>query len=360
MRFVRLDNCKPGMEVARDVMAANGLILIKHGSILKESYLEALDNLGYTGIYIRDDLNPNLPEENTTIPEKLRNESVETVRGVLTRIKTLGAKDNTQAFLQDIENLLSEIMSQVSKNRGQTSNINALKTFDQYTYQHSLDVTVLSLIIGTELGLSRPELNSLGKSAFFHDIGKLYVPITILNKPSSLTKEEFDEVKKHPELGHALLKDTLKLEKNIYESALYHHERYDGSGYPHGIYGDHIPFFSRIIAVADTYDAMTSRRIYRNALPASEVYEYIMGNSGHHFDPAVVDAFLRKVAPFPVGTTIVLSDGRYGVVIKNNANFMMRPLIRILRISEEDSQEEIDIDLATDQDALNITIMGTL
>lgn len=170
--------------------------------------------------------------------------------------------------------------------------LQALEAKDKYTYGHSMRVTYFALVVGKELGISDQELYELEVSALFHDVGKIGVPDHILNKPSRLDEDEFQVMKKHPEMSAEILRGY-----DIFETAAtnakHHHERFDGRGYPDGLKGESIPLFSRIILIADTFDAMTSTRPYRKGLPYSVAFEELMQFSGSQFDTDLVKAFIR-------------------------------------------------------------------
>jgi len=170
--------------------------------------------------------------------------------------------------------------------------LKALDCKDHYTFGHSMRVAYFSLVTGRELGLSDEELKELELSAIFHDIGKIGTPDQVLNKPSRLTEEEFQIMKQHPEHSYEILKEYPMLEK-IGRNARYHHERYDGRGYPEGMKGEDIPLLSRIILIADTFDAMTSTRPYRKGLDYSVAFEELEQFAGTQFDPKCVAAFVE-------------------------------------------------------------------
>ena len=173
--------------------------------------------------------------------------------------------------------------------------LKALDCKDHYTFGHSMRVAYFSLVTGKELGLSDEEMKELELSAIFHDIGKIGTPDQVLNKPSRLTEEEFLVMKQHPEQSYEILKEYPIFEK-IALNARYHHERYDGRGYPEGMKGEEIPLFARIILIADTFDAMTSTRPYRKGLDYSVAYEELNQFSGSQFDPKCVKAFISGMA----------------------------------------------------------------
>jgi len=162
---------------------------------------------------------------------------------------------------------------------------------DSYTRGHSDRVSAYSVLIGEKLGLSATDLNTLKIGGLFHDIGKIGVPDSILLKDSRLTDDEYSEIKNHPAIGAHILSNAT-IFKDVIPIVKHHHERYDGKGYPGKLSGENIPYMARITAVADAFDAMTSKRTYRDSLPIEVVKEEIEKNKGTQFDPQIADAFL--------------------------------------------------------------------
>lgn len=173
--------------------------------------------------------------------------------------------------------------------------LKALDCKDHYTFGHSMRVAYFSLVTGAELGLSMEEMKELELSAMFHDIGKIGTPDQVLNKPSRLTEEEFAVMKQHPELTYEILSEYPMFER-VALNARHHHERYDGRGYPSGLKGEDIPLYARIILIADTFDAMTSTRVYRKGLAYEVAFEELRQFTGSQFDPQCVEAFVRGMA----------------------------------------------------------------
>lgn len=169
--------------------------------------------------------------------------------------------------------------------------LSALKCKDDYTWGHSLRVAYFCVSVGREMGLSEAEIYELEISALFHDIGKIGVPDSVLMKPSRLTDEEFLEMKLHPSKSFEILQDY-PVFKNMAINAKYHHERFDGRGYPEGLKGEDIPLFSRIILISDTFDAMTSTRPYRKGLPFEVAFAELREFSGTQFDGNIVEKFI--------------------------------------------------------------------
>ncbi|MNL32917.1 Cyclic di-GMP phosphodiesterase response regulator RpfG [compost metagenome] len=168
---------------------------------------------------------------------------------------------------------------------------NVYKIFDTYTEEHSNRVSMYSVLIGKKLNLNEDEISCLKVGGLLHDIGKNEISDNILNKPSKLTDDEFVQMKTHITLGETLLQSDKDYEKVI-PIVKYHHEKFNGNGYPYNLKGEEIPFLARITAIADTFDAMTSNRVYRNALPMETIIEEFRKNKGIQFDPQLVDVFL--------------------------------------------------------------------
>jgi HD-GYP domain-containing protein (c-di-GMP phosphodiesterase class II) len=213
---------------------------------------------------------------------------------------------------------------------------------------------VIAIAIGVSLELNRRELYYLGMAAMLHDIGKKFISSEILDKEGPLTDSEFIEIKKHPKLGYEHIKDNYNLPASVYIAILQHHEKFDGSGYPDSKNGKDISLFGRILLVADIYDALVSKRPYHNAYSPSEAIEYIMSSNGAMFDPNILEAFLKKVAAYPIGSCVELSNGIKALVVENFQDANLRPLVRYIN----ENGEECYINLRNDVDARNITILG--
>lgn len=355
MRFIPTYCLREGMLLAKNLYGKTGDLMLKAGTILDSNYVNGIKRLGYNGIYIEDDLSKDI-EVVSIINEDLRREAVKGMKDIFIYAERADTKKQTTQIEQTkkyVENIVDEILS----NKHIMVNMVDLKVFDDYTFYHSLNVAVLSVVMGVALNLNKEELYKLGLGGLLHDVGKVFIDKEILNKPGKLTYEEYESVKKHSEMGFGYLKKEFDIPIKSYIGTLEHHERFDGAGYPSGRKGTEISLFGRIIAIADVYDALTSDRPYKKAFLPSEAMEYIMGNCGEMFDPELVNIFVRKVAPYPIGTCVKLSNGKVGIVLQNYEDCCMRPRIRIFEEENPSVGNEI-IDLKYDKDINNVTIIG--
>jgi len=165
-----------------------------------------------------------------------------------------------------------------------------------------------------------------------HDIGKMMIPLQIINKPSQLDDGEFDIIKGHPSEGFRYLFENHIGDEEIWAGVRHHHERMDGTGYPSGLAGADIPIMSRIVSVADVYDALTSIRPYRRPMQPAAALEYVMGGANHIFDFDVVTAFLEKIQPYPLGSFVELSNGKLAMIVNNE--HPMRPTVQVLETGQ--------------------------
>ncbi|URN92692.1 MAG: HD-GYP domain-containing protein [Candidatus Pristimantibacillus lignocellulolyticus] len=216
----------------------------------------------------------------------------------------------------------------------------AIKAKDDYTYQHNIGVGILSTLIGTWMNLDESELSILSLAATLHDVGKVHIPIEILNKPGKLTDKEFNIVKKHTILGYDLLKATTGLNTKVARVALQHHEREDGRGYPLGLKKTNIELFSSIVAVADVFHAMSSKRPYHEPIPFHEIVSQMGHGRFGELNPQIVSLFLENMMKRTVGKQVVLTDGRLGKVVMLNPHRIETPLIKIDDVFVDLSQEE--------------------
>jgi HD-GYP domain-containing protein (c-di-GMP phosphodiesterase class II) len=222
-----------------------------------------------------------------------------------------------------------------------------MNSVDHYLYQHSLNVCVYTTLLGMSHGYTKEELTTLGMGALLHDIGKTQIAIDVLRKPSSLTKEEYEEMKQHARFGYELLKDEPNLPLLVAHCAFQHHERIDGSGYPRGIKGSEIHDYAKWIGVVDSYDAMTTNRVYSSPMLPHDAIERLYAGTGTLYEQKMVQLFRDKVAIYPIGITVKLQTGESGIVADLNYSYPHRPIVRILyNEAGEELKSPYEIDLS--------------
>jgi HD-GYP domain-containing protein (c-di-GMP phosphodiesterase class II) len=250
-------------------------------------------------------------------------------KGVMTKIKS-GEKVNIKKSKRIVETMVDQLLAEEQLLLSMTS----IKDYDEYTYHHSVNVSILSIALGQRLGLSKKVLTELGLTALFHDIGKLEIPYEILNKPTNFNDDEWRLIRKHPIWGvRAILKlrgfDNTTIRSSIV--AFEHHMNYDFSGYPRVKKYTELDFYSRIVSLADQYDAMTSARVYsRIPMSPDKALSIMMERAGTQLDPVLFKFFINMVGVFPIGTLMLLNTKELGLVYESDVVFMDRPRVLII------------------------------
>ncbi len=246
----------------------------------------------------------------------------------------------------ECEPLVEEISDSVLHNPGALINVVRLKRRDEYTYMHSVAVCALMLSQGRELGLEGEELRQAGMAGMLHDLGKACIPLEILNKPGKLTDAEFTIVKTHPARGHALLKQTGSASDTVLDVCLHHHEKIDGSGYPHGLSSEQITRIAKMGAVCDVYDAVTSERPYKSGWDPAEALRHMAQWKGH-FDAYALQALVRAVGIYPVGSLVRLQSNQLAVVVEQNPAALLSPRVNAFySLASKERIDPLEIDLA--------------
>ena len=333
MRLIPIHHVESGMLLGKPIFSGDGRILLKELVPLSDSYIRRLRKLGYTSIYIEDAETSDIIVEET-IPDEIRQEVVVRIKKSydhLSSPKTMERMLNSGQIGQEFSKLYNLLFDHLKVNDTFMLNMSSIYASDMYLYAHCMNVGVFSSVIGMAHGLSEERVKQLGVGAMLHDVGKLGVDKSILDKPGALTEEERIEVEKHTWYGYNILIKQAELSPLTAHCALQHHEKIDGSGYPRKLKGNDIHDFGRILAVADVYDALTSNRPYRKqpALP-HEAMEYLYAGSGTHFDPHFVRLFREYVNIYPIGMQVQLSNGTFGIVAAVTKGTLDRPTIRVV------------------------------
>ena len=354
MLYITRKHLRPGMILARDITLYNSsnfnTLLLTKGQILNNTYIKRIAYHSIEGAYIESEAFADIDVE-PYIDDKLTSNSLSQINDIYFEFKMNSGKITTNN-IKKLSSIVDSLITELLDKDDLSYNVIDFKNYDTYTFQHCLNVAILSMSTGISLRMSERQLHDLGMAGLLHDIGKMTIPVSILNKPGKLTDEEYEIMKSHPINAAELLKNYVS--NDIVRAIEGHHEKLDGSGYPYGKKGDNIHYYSKILAICDVYDALTSDRPYRKAAFPNEVIEYIMGCGDTHFDHEILSHFIKIIVAYPVGTFVKLSDDMLAVVVKNYPENIMRPVIRIINA---DGTVGEDIDLLYDNEYMNITIV---
>ena len=225
--------------------------------------------------------------------------------------------------------LVEDISDSISRNPGAIISLARLKTADDYTYMHSVAVCAMMVALAKQLGLDEAQTRSCGMAGLLHDLGKVAMPVDVLNKPGKLTDAEFDIMKQHPVEGHKMLLAGSDVDPVAIDVVLHHHEKTSGTGYPKGLKGDQISLYSKMGAVCDVYDAITSNRPYKAGWDPAESLRKMAEWANGHFDLMIFQAFVKSMGIYPVGSLIRLKSGRIGVVMEQSNKSLTTPIIKV-------------------------------
>lgn len=330
MLRIAVDSLKPGMRVARPVYSAGGQILLNVGKQIEVPFISRLQQMGVPAIYIQDASSLDLVAEDV-ITENTRVQAIKNVKSMMDIASNqLRSGRPIMVKIEEVQTTVQDIIEQLLTSRKLMINLIDIRVADDYTFAHSVNVCVLALVTGMALKYSKLQLSQLGMGALLHDMGKVMVPIDILNKPGALTAAERQEIEAHSTYGWEMLQQQKTVPNQAALAVYEHHERYDGQGYPRRLAGDNIHVFAQVVGVADVYDALTADRVYRKAHLPHEAIEYIAGAGNFLFDYGVIKAFLKHVAAYPIGTVVRLNTGETGVVVDTPAGYSQRPEVKIL------------------------------
>jgi HD-GYP domain-containing protein (c-di-GMP phosphodiesterase class II) len=348
-----------GVTIGRDVLGgADRAPLLRAGVALNSDYREGLLRAGVHAVYIDDHTSQGIAPPSPIISESTQEVAVRAVADTYAEARAaLSAhRPMDPAIADSLTPVLELMLAEVGQHGDAAVALRDMCAADAYTFQHSVDVTALGMMLGARVfesegfgsgsgSGSRTQIDErlfvLGMGLLLHDVGKLAIPGTIIKKNGPLTRSERELIELHPAAGFDLLADNgwSPLVKAV---VLRHHERWDGSGYPDGLRGTEIHEMARIASVADVFDAVTSERPYAPAQPSHEGIQVITAGSGRQFDPRIVEIFTEMVAPFPSGVEVQLTDGRRALVVEVDATALDRPRVRVL----DGPEGPVEIDLA--------------
>ena len=317
MRFTPTESLKTGMVLGKDIISPMHSVILTKGVVLSREHIQYLTDKGYLGAYVTSEDTADIEPEDHISRETL----MESVNAVCSG---------------DISELMSasrKIVSDLSNMEQLSIDLLDLRSYDEYTYRHSVNVAVYATAVAKYMGLSDKEQIQMAQAGICHDLGKRKIPPNILNKPGKLSDMEFAEIRNHPRYSYDILSKYHEISSVVRQAVLCHHENENGSGYPTGKDGSELSIHAKILHAVDVYDALISRKPYKNPYSTAEAYEYMMGGRGILFDIKVVDAMQMVIPAFPIATDVKLSTGEEAVVAEHTNN-PLRPIVRIIGTDE--------------------------
>lgn len=335
MQKISYLEAKTGMKIAKAIWHPYSYtVLLNAGTILTDIYIKRLKELKVKDIYITE--GNFLKEENfadiPTIKHFPNCIEKQVYLETYQRFKTMfeDTKEGKTFNLPPVAQTVESLVDQILHDQNILIQLALVKSHDNYTVTHSINVAIFSVLLGSFLGWAKEDLTNLGIGALLHDIGKAKIPLSILNKPGSLSFHEFGVIKHHPVFGYEELCKVPGMSDSICSIVRDHHERCDGTGYPNRLKDSEISLAAKIVAIADVYDALTTDRVYREAMMPHDAVELIMTNSADgHLDHNLVKTFLQNVAIYPIGAMVELTNGHTGKIVTIPPQMPMRPTIQL-------------------------------
>lgn len=338
--FIPTASLKEGMRMGQSITDRLDRILITRGTILNEYLINGIKKLNISGVFIEEgeeDTKPatepklsatilnTIEKHKVTDPAKVTlSESVK--KRVSTGIQYLYNNASSEQFAETSAKITNDLMRAIDENDALAVDISTLKTSDEYTFKHSVDVATISMIVAKKQGLSAKDIYNIGIAGLLHDMGKSKIPSAVLNKPAKLNDDEFAIMKQHSMLGFEILREKKDFSDSVSFAVLQHHEKMNGSGYPMGVTSDKISPYAKILSVSDVYDALVTDRPYKKSYSQRNAVEIIMSMT-EELDITAMRSFLESVILYPVDSIVQLSNGENARVVENIPGVVLRPTV---------------------------------
>lgn len=353
MKLEIISRLKGNEVLGKNIFTSDGRILLRAGTVLNDSYINKMKEMGIFYVYVEDERLEDVEVEDENV-SRLKQTIMECMSKMMRNISIIADKK----IMSDYMKIVDELIDYITRNADINKSLYDIQTDNNLTYVHSVDVCVMSTFIGYSMRMDSNSVKELGLAAVLHDIGKAQLPKSILEKQGNLTKEELNEYKEHPYLGANLLRKNMRIPESVVKAVLQHHERMDGKGYPYGLEGKNISKYARIITISDVYDTITNSRDYKKAFNPNDAYELILAGSGTIFDKEIVTIFRKSFSVYPLGCCVKLSNDVEGYVVRQNENFPDRPVIRVIYDAETKNDiEPYEIDLV---ESINLVVKSVV
>ncbi|SMP61412.1 HD-GYP domain-containing protein [Anoxynatronum buryatiense] len=336
MKKLYLAQIPNGEPLHEDLFNSNGAILVPKGKIMTPRLRQQLlrSNIEYflldaTGFNEVDHYLEHFEMETVKEIEEVRKvytESVKNISNEFERMRKIGNLDK-----KVVEETAHELVESIGRHQQVYLGLEGIRRKDFYTYIHSIDVAVFMIVLGKSLKLDRKQQERAAMAGLLHDIGKTRIHDNILLKPARLTDEEMRVMQEHSRIGHEILTKELRYPADIACAALEHHERMDGTGYPHGVNWEKLHLHSKMAAVCDIYDAITGERVYKKAMLPHEAVEFLMTIVDKHLDRSLTTQFVRNISVYPLGTRVTLNNQEEGIVVRLHDGYPTRPVVKVPR-----------------------------
>lgn len=313
MRYISLENITDDMILAQNIKDEFGRVLITKGARLSRQKRKKLKNFDVSGVYIDDEWSADIFIE-PVVDEVLAKDTIKALK---------------EMNMDAVSNCAAEIVDKLMGADDYIHDMETIKAYDENTFEHCINVAITAVTLGIGLGYNYYRLKNLAVGSLLHDIGKQLVPIDIINKKGRLTDEEMAVVREHPSYGYKILSKDINTYSSTREIVHQHHENWDGSGYPRGLKEDEIYELAMVTHVCDVFDALISKRSYKEAFSYHTAIEILKEGSETMFRPELVEAFFRYVPVYHKGSEVTLTNGDEALVYKNNRGDMLEPIIKL-------------------------------
>lgn len=330
---MRLDAVEPEMKLGRTIFADDGRVLLQRGTVLTLTYLETLKRYGYEVIYVHDaEIAVPMVELKEPVTERSRSEAIGSVREAFRTFRSPSRKlDQDWTGRRILYNAATSLVNDLVGNKELNLQITEMRTQNSYLFAHSVNVCILGLALGQKLQFNYGKLADLAMGLLTHDIGKSTLPPESATLHTHMRPIDDPGYRSHPRMGFDVLRQVgraLGAPSKIV--SLHHHERWDGLGFPSGLKGADIHEFAQIAAIVNAYDNLTHQMFDGEPTPPNEAIEFLMAAGGTLFNPEMVETFIKMLVPYPLGSTVYLSNGSAGFVAGVDQTYPLRPIVRIV------------------------------